>query len=238
MTLTAVLEPTPEFEDPLVAKPADWPEDPEGWQRLADQIIAQARQIKPRVAFLGDSITQGWGGEGLAEWQMRFAALPAANMGIGGDRTQNILWRIAQGTLDGLPLELVVLKIGVNNLWGDVGFWGTQRVAAGIAKVVGAIQTAAPAARVLVLGILPTQSDPANPLRAIVREVNAISAADLPTPDGRVRFADIGDRFIEKDGTISTQIMPDGCHLSPEGYTRFADALEPLVSEMLEKGKS
>lgn len=82
-------------------------------------------------------------------------------------------------------------------------------------------------------GILPTQAAPDHPLRAIVRAVNARSAALVPTPDGRVRFEDIGAAFLEPEGRISTDIMPDGCHLSPRGYARFADALEPLVQAML-----
>ena len=45
-------------------------------------------------------------------------------------------------------------------------------------------------------------------LRAVVREVNAHGAHGLPTPDGAVRFADIGGRFLEPDGTISSAIMP------------------------------
>ena len=187
----------------------------------------------PRVVFLGDSITQGWGSEGKAEWDARFAPLGAANLGIGGDRTQNILWRIAHGALDGLQPELVVLKIGVNNLWEEVFVCGPNRVADGVAACVAAIRARCPTAKVLALGILPTQAAPDHPLRAIVRAVNARSAAQTPTADGRVRFEDIGAAFLEVDGRISTDIMPDGCHLSPRGYARFADALQPLVQAML-----
>ena len=87
----------------------------------------------------------------------------------------------------------------------------------------------------LALGILPTHANPADPLRSYVRAVNTHSAAQLPTSDGRVRYADIGEVFVEPHGGISTDIMPDGCHLSPHGYTRFANALEPLIKEMLHK---
>lgn len=220
--------------DPTQPQPNMWPDGPDAWPRLARALAEDARRANPRVVFLGDSITQGWGSEGLAEWDARFAQTGAANLGIGGDRTQNILWRINDGALDGLRPELVVLKIGVNNLWEEVFECGADKVADGVAACAAAIRARCPDARVLALGILPTQAAPDHPLRAIVRAVNARSAALVPTPDGRVRFADIGAAFLESDGSISTDIMPDGCHLSPRGYALFADALEPLVRAMLD----
>ena len=219
--------------DPTRPEPAVWPEAPDAWPRMADALAMQARRINPRVVFLGDSITQDWGGGGKAEWDARFAPLGAANLGIGGDRTQNILWRIAHGALDGLHPELVVLKIGVNNLWAEVQECGADKVGDGVAACVAAVRARCPDAKVLVLGILPTQAAPDHPLRAVVQAVNARSAALVPTMDGRVRFEDIGAAFLEPDGQISTDIMPDGCHLSPRGYTLFADALEPMLQEML-----
>ena len=219
--------------DPTQPQPTVWPEDPVAWSRMADTLAEDARRLNPRVVFLGDSITQGWGSEGRAEWNARFAPLGAANMGIGGDRTQSILWRIAHGALEGLHPELVVLKIGVNNLWEEVSQCGTDKVADGVAACAAAIHAHCPDAKVLVLGILPTQSTPDHPLRTIVCAVNARSAALMSTPDGRVRFADVGAAFLEPGGQISTDVMPDGCHLSPRGYALFADALEPLVQGML-----
>ena len=225
---------------PAVPAPVQWAADPGGWQRLADHLAQEARRLRPRVVFLGDSITQAWVAEGQSEWSARFAPLPAANLGIGGDRTQNLLWRILHGAQDGLngvlddmTLELAVVLIGVNNLWQEVQGCGTERVAEGVAAVVHAVRAKLPDARVLALGILPTQADPRHPLRAIVREVNARSAATLPTPDGAIQFLDIGARFVERDGAISAGIMPDGCHLSARGYQIFADAIEPVIREML-----
>lgn len=219
--------------DPTRPEPAFWPETPDAWGRMAQSLAAEAHAMNPRVIFLGDSITQAWGSDGKSEWDTRFAPLGAVNLGIGGDRTQNILQRIADGALDGLTPKLVVLKIGVNNLWEEVRQCGAEKVADGVAACVAAIRAKCPNAKILALGILPTQAAPDNPLREIVRAVNARSAAHLPTPDGQVRFADIGGVFVEANGTISTEIMPDGCHLSPRGYQVFADVLEPIVHEML-----
>ncbi|MBV9850425.1 MAG: GDSL family lipase [Armatimonadetes bacterium] len=202
-------------QDPVVPRAAEWPGEPGVWEGVARTQAEEARLAGARLVFLGDSITQGWTAEGREPWQSRFAPLGAVNMGIGGDRTQNLLWRIQRlGVLDGLAPALVVLKIGVNNLWQDVHAYGPARVAEGVQRVIAAIREKCPQARVLALGILPTQADPAHPMRAALRAINARSAASLPTPDGRIRFADLGEHFLEADGTISEETMPDGCHLA------------------------
>lgn len=76
--------------DPTQPELALWPDAPDAWPQMARALAEDARRANPRVVFLGDSITQGWGGKGRDEWDARFAPLGAANMGIGGDWTQNI----------------------------------------------------------------------------------------------------------------------------------------------------
>jgi len=219
--------------DPIIPLEAQFPNEPGEWVRYARHIAGKTRQIRPRVVFIGDSITQGWGIDGLDEWNTRFSDLPSSNLGIGGDRTQNVLWRIGDGALDGITPELVVLLVGVNNLWSEVDHWSPKRVSEGVCAVVAAVRAACASAHVLALGVLPTQADPDHPLRGIVRAVNAHSAATLPTADGNVQFVDIGHLFLEPDGTISPDIMHDACHLTARGYTIFANAIAPLINRML-----
>src|SRR5665213_1715832 len=94
--------------DPLMPLPAEFPDQPGAWLEYGRGMALHARRVQPRVVFLGDSITNGWLGYGLRDWRSRFMPLPAANLGIGGDRTQNVLWHIADGSLDGISPELVV----------------------------------------------------------------------------------------------------------------------------------
>ena len=219
--------------DPLAPMPAEFPDQPGAWLEYAHGMASHARRVQPRVVFLGDSITNGWLGYGLGDWRSRFMPLPAANLGIGGDRTQNVLWRIADGSLDGISPELVVLLIGVNNLWSEVHDWSTQRVSEGVAAIVSAIRQKCPETKVLVLGVLPTGHDAADPLRVLVSGVNAHTAATVPTDDGKVEYLDIGGKFVMSDNSISEAIMPDGCHLSSEGYRIFAEAIEPSIRRLL-----
>lgn len=212
-------------QDPMSPVPAFWPDAPGEWERMHERLAAKAKAEQPRIVFLGDSITQGWD-SGI--WREKWAPLGAVNLGIGGDQTQQILWRIENGALDDISPRLIVLLIGINNLWSME--WSADEVAAGIRRIVEQIEVKCPAARVLLLGILPAQIQPDAPLRLLLQEVNEhIARLD----DGRrVRFLDIGGHLLEPDGVLSPTVAPDGCHLSAEGYRRFAEAIEPLVREL------
>lgn len=221
-----------EATSPTVPAPG-WPWDTVPWLKRTRELAVEAQQANPRLLFLGDSITQDWAGEGMLEWEKRFAPLNAVNLGIGGDRTEHLLYRIEQEkTLDDLSPRQIVLMIGVNNLWHDVHVYGVPAVAEGITRVIAAIRAACPAASLLVLGILPTQREVDHPLRKLSREINAVSAATVPTTDGTVRFADIGTCLLNPDGFLSEIVSNDGTHLTPLGYRLLADAIEPLLQEI------
>jgi lysophospholipase L1-like esterase len=209
------------LQGPLDPLPGFFPEDAEEWMSRHNRFSALAAAGGVRVLFIGDSITEGWAGEGAETWAKHFAPLASANFGIGGDRTQQILWRLQNGTLDGIEPEIVVLLIGVNNLW--TMSHSAEEVAAGIFAVVAEIQQRLPNAKILLQGILPTGEGADHPLRAIIREINsALAAKNFP---GQVRYVDFGSLFLEQDGTILASTMPDFCHLSAAAYAKWGEAL-------------
>ena len=177
------------------------------------------------LLFLGDSITEGWGGAGKAVWAQEYAPGKALNLGIGGDTTQNVLWRLANGEVAGLKPKVVVLMIGTNNF----GLHGDQPadVVRGVTAVVASLREKLPGAHVLLLGIFPRDAKPEAGIRKKIAEVNtAIGKLD----DGKaVHVLDIGTVFTGADGSLGKDIMPDFLHLSPAGYQRWADAIrKPL----------
>lgn len=182
------------------------------------------------LLFIGDSITAGWMSAGKEVWKKYYEGYNAANFGIGGDRTQGVLWRIENGELDGISPSVVVLLIGVNN--------GTDPgIPRGVRKVVESIHVKLPETKVLLLGIFPHGTDLANPpwiakKRAFLAQVNKeIAALD----DGeKTRFLDIGNKFLDENGGISKEIMPDGLHPGAAGYQIWADAMQPLLAEMMQ----
>jgi lysophospholipase L1-like esterase len=182
------------------------------------------------VLLLGDSITDGWRGGGKKVYAEHFEPLKAANFGIGGDRTQHVLWRLRNGELEGITPKVLMLMIGTNN-GGD----GAEDVAAGITAIVKEIQGKSPATKILLLGIFPRGEKP-NPAREKNDKVNTM-VAKLDDGGKTVKYLDIGGKFLETDGTISKEIMPDSLHLSEKGYKIWADAVLPSVKELLAAAK-
>jgi lysophospholipase L1-like esterase len=178
------------------------------------------------VLLLGDSITDGWRGGGKKVYAEHFEPLKAANFGIGGDRTQHVLWRLQNGELEGITPKLCMLMIGTNN-GGD----SADDVAAGITAIVKEIHKKSASTKVLLLGIFPRGEKP-NAGREKNDKVNAI-VAKLDDGAKTVKYLDIGGRFLNEDKTISKEIMPDFLHLSEKGYQLWAEAVLPTVKEML-----
>jgi lysophospholipase L1-like esterase len=211
--------------------PGTVPESRQGaWMDRHRAFVDEARQGGVHLLFVGDSITDSWRGTGQAVWNERFAPLKAANFGLSGDRTQHLLWRLQNGELDGIQPRLVVLLIGTNNI-GQKDPEPPPSAVAGIGAVVGELRRRLPKARILLLGVFPRGERPDDPLRAQIKEVNA-GASHLA--DGRtVVFLDIAGAFLEKDGTITREMMPDYLHLSPKGYERWANAIREPVARLL-----
>ena len=208
------------------------PRDPKWVERHEGFVkIAQAGGVD--LLFLGDSITDFWRNRGSNVWNKYYGARHAANFGISGDRTEHVLWRIDQGELDGIKPRVVVLMIGTNNTGKDKN--GHPRNAntetiQGVQAVVARIREKLPETKILLLAIFPRGAFD-NPQRAQVALLNTV-IAKLDDGD-KVKFLDIGPKFLEADGTLPTSIMPDLLHPNARGYEIWADAIEPTLAEML-----
>ncbi len=206
------------------------PRQDEWWTKLHESFLEQAKKGDIDLLFLGDSITQGWGGN--ETWKKHYTPRRAANFGIGGDRTQHVLWRLEHGEVEGIKPRAVVLMIGTNNAGED----SADEIAAGIKEIVSQLRKRLPEANVLLLAVFPRSEKP----DAVREKLSAVNAQISKLDDGgKVHYLDIGSSFLEEDGTISKEIMPDFLHLSPKGYERWAEAIEPslkhLLSECCEK---
>ena len=204
------------------------PRSDKGWRDRHSNFLKIAKSGNVDLLFLGDSITQGWEGAGKEVWKERFEPLKAANFGIGGDQTQHVLWRLHTGNeLHGITPKIVVLVIGTNNM----GSHSAEQIAEGVTAIVAELQHQLPHGKVLLLGVFPRSAKAKDAVRAKIKSVNErIAKLD----DGKqVRYLDIGDKFLQTDGTLTKEIMPDYLHLSPQGYKIWADSIQPTLSEML-----
>jgi beta-glucosidase len=184
-------------------------------------------RARVELLFLGDSITQGWEDAGRFTWNRYYASHRPANFGIDGDRTQNVLWRLRSGGLDGLSPRLVVLLIGTNNSRSNTA----AEVVEGIEVILGELRERLPASKVLLLALFPKHPLPDHSVR---RGVDAINALLPALADGeRVHFLDIGNVFLTSDGRLEREVMPDYLHLSPTGFKLWAQAMEPTLAALL-----
>ncbi len=187
--------------------------------------IAEAGGIN--LLFIGDSITDGWRGKGKAVWAEAFEPLKAANFGIGGDRTQHVIWRLQNGELKGIQPKLIVLMIGTNNLGGN----SDEEIAAGVKVILDEIHQRSPASKTLLLGIFPRAADAKNTARARIKAINAEIAKFAD--DKSIYYMDIGEKFLGADGSLPKDVMPDQLHPNEKGYQIWADAILPRVKELL-----
>lgn len=200
-----------------------------------------SKKGEAKLVFLGDSITQGWETKGKATWEKFYAQRAAANFGIGGDRTEHVLWRLENGNFDGLTPKLIVLMIGTNNtghqnrpmpeINNQVYACSAEQTADGVELILRALKKKAPQAKILLLSIFPRGETPADPMRQQNEATNAIIAK---LADGKtIHHLDIGKTFLQPDGTLTKEIMPDLLHLSEKGYDMWAEAIEPKIKELL-----
>jgi lysophospholipase L1-like esterase len=183
----------------------------------------------PQVVFVGDSITEGWEKAGQPVWRRYYAKYDAVALGFGGDHTENVLWRLQHGEVDGLAPKVAVLMIGTNNT-GDRND-EPEATAAGIKAIIDDLRTRLPESKILLLAVFPREEQPAAFLRRLNDKVNARIAGFA---DGRhVFFANLNASFLNPDGTLSREVMPDLLHPEEKGYEIWARSMEPILQKLL-----
>lgn len=187
------------------------------------------------IVFIGDSITQGWEGNGKTVWTNYYGGRKCLNFGVGGDRTEHVLWRFENGQLDNLKPKAAVLMIGTNN--SNKNKDGSEQyseaeILEGVLAIVKQIRTRLPDTKLVVLGIFP-RGKTFSTQRGKLLQINQALAK---VADGQmIHYIDFGSQLIEADGSLSKDIMPDYLHLSPKGYEIWAQAIEPKLKELLGK---
>lgn len=189
---------------------------------MENNAKARQRAGEIHLVFDGDSITDSWPRGGGRIWKDRYEKIGVVDFGIAGDRTQNVLWRLKNGQMDGLKPRLIVLLIGTNNIPKD----DADGIVAGISEIVEEYRRRCPDAVILLQGIFPRGKND-NPLRTKIKMVNE-RIAKLADGD-KVIYFDFGEKFLNPDGSMSAEVMPDFLHPASKGYAIWAEAIQPMI---------
>jgi lysophospholipase L1-like esterase len=204
-----------------------------------EDLVRKAAQGGIDLYFAGDSITRRWGTSDaqykdfLANWTTNFFGWNAGNFGWGGDKVQNVLWRLQHGELDGVRPKVIVLLAGTNDLGDGAATTDLaareEDVVQGIGAILNLMREKAPGATIILMGITP-RADRSAMAAAIDRTNRRLAQL----ADGRaIRFLNLTDRLTTPDGRLREGVTVDGLHLSIAGYQIWADALKPLLTELL-----
>jgi lysophospholipase L1-like esterase len=198
------------------------------------QLLAKAKTGGIDLYFLGDSITRRWGAldypDFLAHWKQTFHGWNAADFGWGADRTENILWRVENGELDGVHPRVIVILAGTNNVGRQPGDDGTVAdITRGVAAIVDACRKKAPAATIVLTAIFPRNDNP-----AVMPTIDRINANLAKLADGTsIRFLDVNAWLADAKGVLFEGMMVDGLHPSLKGYEAWTAGLRPILNELL-----
>jgi lysophospholipase L1-like esterase len=198
------------------------------------QLLAKAKAGGIDLYFEGDSITRRWGAldypDLLAHWTKTFHGWNAADFAWGGDRTENILWRLSNGELDGVNPKVIVLLAGTNNIGKEPGDEAkVEDVTRGLKAIVDLCRKKAPAATIVLTAIFPRNDNP-----AAMPTINRINANLEQMADGKsIRFLDVNARLADANGTLFEGMTMDGLHPSLKGYEVWAEGLKPILTELL-----
>jgi lysophospholipase L1-like esterase len=202
------------------------------------QLLEKAKQSGIDVYFEGDSITRRWDAldypELMANWKENFFGWNAADFGWGADRTQNVLWRLENGELDGVNPKVVVLLAGTNNVSDPTAPADADARAAdisrGIQAILHVVQEKAPAATIIVMGIFPRNDE-----MAFMPVIDKINGSLAGFADGtKIRYLNINDKLADRHGKLFDGMMnaKDKLHPSVKAYQAWADALKPIFTEL------
>lgn len=203
------------------------------WAARHRAIVERNQQVKPDILLLGDSITHFWGGEpsdararGPMSYQKYFGAYKVTNIGYGWDRTENVLWRLRHGEVDGILPRVVMVMIGTNNM----NINSTEEIAAGVTAICEELHLRLPQSKILLIGIFPRGAK-ADAGRDKIAAVN-IELAKLHGTRN-ITYMDIGKVFLEADGSIAAEVMNDYLHPTEAGYERWGEAIAPTLKKLL-----
>lgn len=235
-TTNTAIVPVPKLEDDSY----DW------WTRHND-VMSVKDSLNPDIVLIGNSITHFWGGNypplkyadgtprqpnGPESWRETFGNHRVLNLGFGWDRTQNVLWRLDHGELDGLDPKLVVIHIGTNNTseTEHARMNTAPEIVEGIKAICLRVRSKVPEAKIVLMQIMPREEMPDHPRRMLINATNEILQKFAKEND--ITLLDISSKMLTSYGVLKPGLTFDFCHPTDAGYQIWGEALRPYIENI------
>ncbi len=225
-------------------------EDSYDWWVRHNDVLEAKDTLNPDIVLIGNSITHFWGGtcpplkfadgtsrnpNGPESWKATFGHHKVLNLGFGWDRTQNVLWRLDNGELDGLDPKLVIIHIGTNNTseTKNARMNTAAEIEKGIEAVFMRVRSKVPRAKIVLMEIMPREEMPDNSRRVLINKTNKIlkKFADK----NNVTLLDISNKMLNPEGILTKEMTSDFCHPTDAGYQIWGNALKPYIDNIILK---
>ena len=220
------------YENPAataVTREGEW--WPERHQAVLDKLVSN-----PEMILIGDSIFHSLDNEDRQEvWTKYLDQYQTVNMGFSGDRTENVIWRLQNGSLENINPKLAVILIGTNNTDGNhfLSISTPDELAGGIWKICETVNQKLPDTKILLMGILPYGYTP-NYRNNINKATNEL-ISKFPEKNPSIHYIDIGHVYLDGENKVMGSLMPDYLHPNPEGHLLMFQALEDEISRLMKE---
>ncbi len=202
------------------------PRDKDWWLKRHQSMDAQLKTKNVDILWIGDSIVQKFETSGRRVWNKYYAPRNAVNLGIGGDRTEHVLWRLDHYNLESISPKLAIVMIGQNNGPHNTA----EEIAEGVGAIVNKLRQKLPDMKILLLGIFFRGEKPNDEQVKLTQTNDILSKMD----DGQdIFYLNVNKIFLQQDGTIIKSFMPDFEHPNRRGCKLWAETIEPKVAELL-----
>lgn len=221
-----------------VSRTASW------WMPRHNETLERVKKGGVDLLMVGDSITDHWSDVGTETWENYYTSRNALNLGFAGDNTEHVLWRIENGEVDGLTPKLTVLMIGTNN--SETDDYTADQIADGIVNITNVLRKKMPKSKILILNMFPRGTGSRVfrvPLADKIskgkqweknNQIGALAASKVVDNEW-VYFLDINDKFLDENGQLTRDVMPDLLHLNEKGYQIWADAMQPTIIKLMDQ---
>ena len=195
-------------------------------ERTVESIAGGAKEYD--IVLIGDSITDFWSKSGARPWREKFGDAKTLNLGVMGDRIENIYWRLVNGEGQGWKAKIIMLLAGTNNIGKRASGETVAELTEGLVKY---LRETHPEAKIVLVKIFPRADAKAGAnAKDRIDEANRLTEKLIDSVN--VVKLDIRQSFLNDDGSLKEELFKDKLHPNEAGYRIWAAAAHEVIEKL------